>query len=108
MAVGVAGSRHKRGDARDRCGLLPRDHVDPGRRRGRLGRVGHAERRLDTRRDRRTNRGRDESARPELRPRPGGEPVQRGRAGQATESYTDPDHRPQRRQAFPLRRRAGG
>ena len=61
----------------------PRHDVDRSGGRRRLGGLGHAERRLDSGRDRRQDRHRPQPARAELRHRPRAESLQRHRAGQA-------------------------
>ena len=63
--------------------VLRGDHLDRGRGRGGLGRLGHAERRLDPGGDRGTHRRGTEPAGPELRDQGGGRALQRDRAGQA-------------------------
>ena len=69
-ATEQGGRRAQAGEPLVRRGLHRRHDVDPGRRQGRLGRVGHAERRLDPGGHRRPHRHRHEPAHAELRPRP--------------------------------------
>ena len=84
-----------------RRGLHRRHDLDPGRRRRRLGRVGHSQRRLDPRRDRRPHRHRHEPADAELRARPEAQPVQPARAGQAPARDPDARHGASGRPALP-------
>ena len=80
-----------------------RHDLGPGGRRGGLGGVGHAERRLGAGGDRRPDRHRPEPAHAELRHRSGGESVQRDRAGQAAARDAHADAGAQGRQALPRR-----
>ena len=81
---------------------LPRGHdLDHRGRRGGLGRLGHAERRLDPRLHRRQDRHRPLPAHAELRARRGGEPVQRARARQAAAGDAHAQPGAQGRQALP-------
>ena len=86
-AVGQAEDRPGRVEHRAPAGVrreLPGgDDVDRGGRPGRLGRLGHAERRLEPGVHRRQDRHRPQPAHAELRARRVGGPVQRARAGQA-------------------------
>ena len=86
-------------------------HLGTTSRRGggcrRLGRVGHAERRLGAGGHCRTHRRRDEPARAELRARCGRESLQRDRARQTTARDADAGAGAEGRQAVPVLRRAG-
>ena len=73
-----------------RGGVPRRHHLDRGRRRGRLGGLGDAERRLGAGGDRRQDRRRPLAAHAELRARPGAEPVQRAGAREAPRAHASP------------------
>ena len=120
---GAAGARHAAAERRAeqstaeldahrlgaRRAVLRRHHLDRGRRRGGLGRVGDAERRVGAGGDRRAHRRRTEPAGPELRDPARGWTLQRDRAGQAAPRHADSDAWRSRTapRTSPLRCRAG-
>ena len=93
---------------RVRRAVLRRHHLDRGRRRGGLGRVGHAERRLGAGGDRGAHRRRTEPAGAELRDPAGGRTLQRDRAGQAApgDAHADAGAQGRRARTSPSRCRA--
>ena len=92
---------------RIRPAVPPRHNECRGRGRQRMGRVGDAEWRLGARGHRGAHGRGIEPADAELRAGPGGGPLQRARAGQASARHADTHPRAERRQALSRLRRAG-
>ena len=89
VRIGSKGTEGSNVGRRFLCG----HDVNSGGRRLRLGDFNHAERGMDSRGDCRTHRDRPQPARAIIRARPGGEPVQRHRAGQASARHAHADAR---------------
>ena len=79
--------------------LPPRHHECRGSRRGRLGGLSHAQRRLGAGGDRRPHRRRPLATHAELRARCARKPLQRAGTGQAATRHAHPDPRPEGGQA---------